>query len=94
MAAIEEHPADQNDRVKAAKMDQPQSSRVTHPMVPVIEDIRPELRSNGLDRRQCCWYVRYRFCDLSAEIALYAENEADARARAVDQLRRRGLKVA
>ena len=56
-------------------------------MVPVIEDFRPELRFNGLDRRQCYWHVRYRFCDLSAEIAVYAENEAQARAQAVRQLR-------
>jgi hypothetical protein len=31
---------------------------------------------------------------LSAEIAVYAENEAEARAKGVDQLRLRGLKVA
>jgi hypothetical protein len=31
---------------------------------------------------------------LSAEITVYAENEADARAKAVDQLRVWGLKVA
>jgi hypothetical protein len=31
---------------------------------------------------------------LSAEITVYAENEADARAKAIDQLRRRSLKVA
>jgi hypothetical protein len=30
---------------------------------------------------------------LSAEITAYAENEAEARAKAVDQLRLRGLKV-
>jgi hypothetical protein len=33
-------------------------------------------------------------CGLSAGIAVYAENEAEARAKAVDQLRLRGLKVA
>jgi hypothetical protein len=48
----------------------------------------------GLDRRQCFWHVSYQFCDLSAEITVCAESEADARAKAVDQLRRRGLKVA
>jgi hypothetical protein len=36
----------------------------------------------------------YQFCGLSAEITVYAENEAEARAKAVDQLRLRGLKVA
>jgi hypothetical protein len=44
--------------------------------------------------RKCCWHVSYQFCGLSAEIAVYAENEAEARAKAVDQLRLRGLKVA
>ena len=63
-------------------------------MSPVITGIRPELRSMGLDRLQCCWHVRYQFCELSAEITVYAENEAAARAKAVDQLRLRGLKVA
>jgi hypothetical protein len=63
-------------------------------MPPVITSITPELRSRGLDRRQCCWHVSYRSCDLSAEITVYAENEAEARAKAVDQLRLRGLKVA
>jgi len=62
-------------------------------MPPVITSIKPELRSKGLDRRQCCWHVSYRFCGLSAEITVYAENEAETRAKAVDQLRLRGLKV-
>jgi hypothetical protein len=43
---------------------------------------------------QCCWHVRYQFCGLSAEITVYAEKEDEARAKAVDQLRSRGLKVA
>jgi hypothetical protein len=63
-------------------------------MLPVIVAVRPELRSKGLDRLQCCWHVRYQFCGLSAEIAVYAENEADPRAKAIDQLCLRGLKVA
>ena len=62
-------------------------------MPPVITSVKPEQRSKGLDRQQCCWHVSYRFCDLSAEITVDAENEADARAKAVDQLRLRGLKV-
>ena len=62
-------------------------------MPPVITSIKPELRSKGLDRRRCCWHVSYRFCGLSAEIPVYAENEAETRAKAVDQLRLRGLKV-
>ncbi len=24
---------------------------------------------------QCCWHVGYQFCDLSAEISVYAEND-------------------
>jgi hypothetical protein len=63
-------------------------------MMPVIGGIRMEARSERLDRLQCSWHVRYRFCDLSAEITVYAESEADARAKAVDQLRLRGLKLA
>ena len=46
-------------------------------MPPVITSIKFELRSKGLDRRQCCWHVSYQFCDLSAEISVYAENEAE-----------------
>jgi hypothetical protein len=60
-------------------------------MKPVISGTRREPRSNSADRR---WHVCYQFCDLSAEITVYAENEADARAKAIDQLRRRSLKVA
>jgi hypothetical protein len=60
---------------------------------PIIISVRPELRSKGQDRVRC-WRVTYQFCGLSAEITVYAESDADARAKAVDQLRRRGLKVA
>jgi hypothetical protein len=63
-------------------------------MRPVITSIKAELRSKGLDRRQCCWHVSYQFCGLSAEITVYAENEAEARTKAVNQLRQRGLNVA
>ena len=64
-------------------------------MVPVITGTRPELHSKRLDRPQWrCWHVRYEFCGLSAEITVYAENEAKARAEAVDQLRSRGLRIA
>jgi hypothetical protein len=62
--------------------------------MPVITAVRPEARSNGPDRLQCCWHVAYRFCGLSAEITVYARDEAEARAKAVHQLRMRGLKVA
>jgi hypothetical protein len=40
-------------------------------------------------RRRSMLAVRYQFCGLSAEITVYAENEAEARAKAADQLRRR-----
>jgi len=63
-------------------------------MPPVIIAVKPELRSKGLDRLRCGWHVRYEFCGLSVQIAVYAENEAEARAKAVEQLRLRGLKVA
>jgi hypothetical protein len=61
-------------------------------MMPIIDDIRPGSRSEGT--LQCCWQVRYRFCGLLAVITVYAHNEADARANAVEQLRLRGLKIA
>jgi hypothetical protein len=48
----------------------------------MITSIKPELRSMRLDRRQCCWHVSYRFCGLSTEIIVHAENEAEARAKA------------
>ena len=61
-------------------------------MMPIVISTRLELRSHPPPQR--CWHVRYQFCSLSAEITVYAENEAEARAKAVDQLRSRGLKVA
>jgi hypothetical protein len=61
-------------------------------MTPVIiTGARLEPHSKSADH---CWHVSYQFCDLSAEITVHAENEAEARAKAVDQLRSRGLKVA
>jgi hypothetical protein len=63
-------------------------------MSPIIISVRPESRSRGVGRLRCCWHVLYQFCDLPAEIIVYAENEAAARAKAIDQLRQRGLKVA
>jgi hypothetical protein len=63
-------------------------------MMPIIVGTRPEQRSKGLDRLQCCWHVGYQFCGVSAEIIVHAENETAARGKAADQLRLRGLKVA
>jgi len=61
---------------------------------PVIIGARAEPRSEVIDRRQCAWHVRYQFCGLSAEITVHAESEVEARAKAADRLRRRGLKLA
>jgi hypothetical protein len=63
-------------------------------MMPVIGGIRMEGRCEKLDRLQCSWHVSYQFCGLSAQITVYAESEAAARTKAVDQLRLRGLKLA
>jgi hypothetical protein len=41
----------------------------------------------------CYCHVSYQFCGLSADI-VHARDEAEARTKAVDQLRARGLKVA
>ena len=60
------------------------------PKMPVVVGMRPEKRSKGLN----CWHVLYQFCGLSAEIIVRAQNETEARVKAVDQLRARGLKVA
>jgi hypothetical protein len=62
-------------------------------MTATITDVKCDLRSKQLGDLRC-WHVGYNFCDLFAEIIVYADNEADARAKAVDQLRRRGLKLA
>jgi hypothetical protein len=62
-------------------------------MTAVITHIKHELSSKQIHDPRC-WHVLYQFCGLSAEITVYAENEADARAKAADQLRRRGLKLA
>jgi hypothetical protein len=53
-------------------------------MMPAIDCIRMEARSERLDRLQCSWHVRYQFCDLFAQITLYAESEPAARSKAVD----------
>jgi hypothetical protein len=74
--------------------EQPRSWRVIRFMIPVITGIRSELRGKRADRLQRCWHVRYQLCGLSAEITVYAETEAEARAKAADELRLRGLKVA
>jgi hypothetical protein len=39
-------------------------------------------------------HVSYQFCNLPVEITVMAENADEARAKAVEQLRVRGLKVA
>jgi hypothetical protein len=52
------------------------------------------MKSKGVDRARCCWHVGYEFCGLNAEIAVYANDEAEARNKAVEQLRNRGLKIA
>ncbi len=41
-----------------------------------------------------CWHVGYQFCGISAEITVYAADALEARGKAVDELRMRGLKVA
>jgi hypothetical protein len=61
-------------------------------MLPVTTSIKHEPRSKGLHDLRC-WHVGYHLCGLPAEVTVYAENEANARAKAVDQLRLRGLKV-
>ncbi len=63
-------------------------------MTPVINAVKAEMKSKGVDRARCCWHVGYEFCGLNAEIAVYATDEAEARSRAVEQLRNRGLKIA
>ena len=62
-------------------------------MTAAITDVKCELRSKQLGDLRC-WHVGYKFCDLLAEVIVYADNEADARTEAIDQLRRRGLKLA
>jgi hypothetical protein len=58
--------------------------------IPVIDSVKLETRSKGLER---CWHVRYQFCGLAAEIAVHGVTEDEAFSRAVDELRLRGLKV-
>jgi hypothetical protein len=63
-------------------------------MRPFIDGVRPEKRFERLDRLRRSWQVAYQFCGLSAQITVQAENEADALAKAADELRMRDLKVA
>jgi hypothetical protein len=62
-------------------------------MMAVITAVRLERRSKGVNDLRC-WHVNYRFCGVSAETTVYAHDKAEARAMALNQLRRRGLKVA
>jgi hypothetical protein len=62
-------------------------------MTPMITAIKPEERSKGLNDQRC-WHVGYQFCGVSATTTVYANEEAEARAKAVDQLRMRALKIA
>lgn len=58
--------------------------------------VSPSCGPKGPDRQQCCWHVLYyRVCGVSAEVAVYAADEAGARSapRLSIQLRRRGLRV-
>ena len=61
-------------------------------MTAVITAVRLERRSKGLNDLRC-WHVHYRFCGVSAETTVYAHDKTGARAKALDQLRRRGLKI-
>jgi hypothetical protein len=61
--------------------------------MPVIGGVKLETEVERLGRVQRSWRVTYQFCGLLAEIAITAENEAEARAKAIHQLRQRGLKV-
>jgi hypothetical protein len=63
-------------------------------MMPVITEIKPGLRSKVLDRLQCSGASATNFCGLRAEVTVSAKDQTDARAKAVYQLRLRGLKVA
>jgi hypothetical protein len=63
-----------------------------HHMTLVITGVKVEIQSKGLDRARCWWHVGYEF--RGAEIAVYANGEAEPRRRAVEQLRNRGLKIA
>jgi len=62
-------------------------------MKPFIDGAKPELRSEALDRLRGSWQVAYQFCGLSDQIAVRAESEAEALAKAADELRMRGLKI-
>jgi hypothetical protein len=62
-------------------------------MMAVIDGVRLERRSKGANDLRC-WHVNYRFCGVSAETTVYAHDKAEARAKAPNRLRKRGLKVA
>jgi catechol 2,3-dioxygenase-like lactoylglutathione lyase family enzyme len=55
-------------------------------MMPLVTAIKSQPRSklsNGLHS----WHVGYQFCGLPAQATVYAKNEADVRAKGIDQLR-------
>jgi hypothetical protein len=60
-------------------------------MTPAIKTARPVPQSTS-DGAQL-WHVNYEFCEISATITVYAKDEAEARAKAANDLRMRGLKM-
>jgi hypothetical protein len=63
-------------------------------MIPAVTTARIELRSKLRSKDDfCCWHVGYEFCGVTAELTVYARDQVEAHANAVDQLRMRGLKV-
>jgi hypothetical protein len=61
--------------------------------MPVITGVWPQ-KQRAASNELSCWRIDYRFCGVTAQIRLYAQNEPEARAKAVNELRVRGLKVA
>ena len=56
--------------------------------MPVITAVWPEKRSKESSNLRC-WHIAYRFCGITAQMRVYAKDEAEARAKAVHQLRLR-----
>jgi len=61
-------------------------------MAPKITAAWPDPQSSTDGVR--CWHVAYEFCEVSAHITVHAKDEPEARTKAAEQLRIRGLKVA
>jgi hypothetical protein len=61
-------------------------------MTPQIKAVWPSAQALPSKVGQRRWNVAYEFCEVLARVTVRAADEAEARTKATDQLRKRGLR--